>query len=127
VLEVEEDPRFVRDGADLVHELGVTFSQAALGAEVDVPLIGAASRVRIAPGTQSGHLMRLRGKGLPNLRGGTRGDLIVRVVVWTPTRLTAEQEQVLRELAAVEEAVPSERSRETDRGLWSRLKEAFGG
>ena len=127
VLEVEEDPRFVRDGADLVHELAVTFSQAALGAEVDVPLVGGASRVRLAPGTQSGHLMRLRGKGLPNLRGGTRGDLIVRVVVWTPTRLTAEQERALRELAAVEEAVPNERSRETDRGLWSRLKEAFGG
>ena len=61
ILEVEEDPRFVRDGADLIHELPITFSQAALGAEVEVPTVsGATAKVRIAPGTQSGRLLRLR-------------------------------------------------------------------
>lgn len=127
VLEVEDDPRFVREGADLMHELAITFSQAALGAEVSVPLVGGSSRVRISPGTQSGHLLRLRGKGLPHLRGGGRGDLIVRVVVWTPTHLTSEQEELFEKLADVENAVPTDRDRDEDRGLWSKLKEAFGG
>ena len=126
VLEVEDDPRFLRDGANLVHDLLVTFSQAALGAEVEVPMIGGSTRIRIAPGTQSGHLMRLRGKGLPELRGGGRGDLVVRVSVWTPTNLTHEQERVMRELGRVESTVPAHQQAE-DRGLWSRVKEAFGG
>jgi molecular chaperone DnaJ len=126
VLEVEEDPRFLREGADLILELPVTFSQAALGAEVEVPLVTGSTRIRVAPGTQSGRLLRIRGKGLPQLQGGGRGDVIVRVIVWTPTDLTAEQEKLLRQLAAVESAVPADRERETDRGFWSKVREAFG-
>jgi len=127
VLEVDEDPRFAREGADLIQELPVTFSQAALGAEIEIPLVGATTKVRIGAGTQSGHLLRLRGKGLPHLRGGGRGDMIVRVLVWTPTHLTPEQEKLFRQLAEVETAAPSDGSRDHDRGLWSKLKEAFGG
>jgi molecular chaperone DnaJ len=84
VLEVEEDPRFLRDGADLIHELPITFSQAALGAEVEVPTIDGSARLRIAPGTQSGRLLRMRGRACRTCRA-RRGDLIIRVVVWTPT------------------------------------------
>jgi molecular chaperone DnaJ len=127
VLEVEDDPRFARDGADLIQELPVTFSQAALGAEIEIPLVGATTNVRITGGTQSGHLLRLRGKGLPQLRGGGRGDMIVRIAVWTPTHLNAEQERIFRELADVETAAPSDGSPDHERGLWSKLKEAFGG
>jgi molecular chaperone DnaJ len=126
VLEVEEDARFLRDGADLVHDLPITFSQAALGAEIEVPTIGSAARVKIAPGTQSGRLLRMRGRGLPHLQGGGRGDLIIRVVVWTPTELTAQQESLLRKLAMVE--APAERvDGARDRGFWSRVKEALTG
>jgi molecular chaperone DnaJ len=127
VLEVEEDPRFVREGPDLLHELYVTFTQAALGAEVEVPTVTGAATVRISAGTQSGHMLRMRGKGLPHLRGGSRGDLIVRVNVWIPTDLSDEQESLLRRLAAIESAVPAEPKREHERGLWSKIKEAFGG
>ena len=126
VLEVEEDKRFKREGADLIYELGVTFTQAALGAEPEIPIVGGETKVKVAPGTQSGEVLRLRGKGLPQLRGGGRGDLLVRVTVWTPTRLNAEQERVLRELAKVESAVPEDREGE-DRGFWHRVKEALGG
>jgi molecular chaperone DnaJ len=126
VLEVEEDPRFIRDGADLVHELPITFSQAALGAEVEVPTLGATARLKIAPGTQSGRLLRMRGRGLPHLQGAGRGDLIIRVVVWTPTSLTAEQESLFRKLARVED--PAQRvDDERDRGFWSRVREALTG
>jgi len=127
VMEVEDDPRFEREGADLLHELYVTFTQAALGAEVDVPTVSGTTRVRINPGTQSGHLLRMRGKGLPQLRGGGRGDLIVRVSVWTPTHLNAEQERLVRELAHVESPPPADGRRDEDRGIWSRIKEVLGG
>jgi molecular chaperone DnaJ len=126
VLEVEEDPRFLRDGADLIHELPITFSQAALGVEVDVPTIGGTARLRIAPGTQSGRLLRMRGRGLPHLQSAGRGDLIIRVVVWTPTQLSSEQEALLRKLARIED--PAQRvDDERDRGFWSRFKEALTG
>jgi molecular chaperone DnaJ len=126
VLEVEEDPRFIRDGADLIYELPITFSQAALGADVEVPTIDGAARLKIAPGTQSGRLLRMRGRALPHLQGGGRGDLIIRVVVWTPTQLTPEQEAMFRRLARVE--APAERvDDERDRGFWSRVREALTG
>lgn len=126
VLEVEQDERFIRDGADLVFELPITFSQAALGAELDVPTIGGTARLKVAPGTQSGRLLRMRGRGLPHLQGTTRGDLIIRVVVWTPTELTAEQESLFRKLAAVE--APAQRVDDgRERGFWSRVKEALTG
>jgi molecular chaperone DnaJ len=126
VLEVEEDERFLRDGADLIYELPVTFTQAALGAELEVPTIGGTARVKIAPGTQSGRLMRMRGRGLPHLQGTNRGDLIIRVNVWTPTQLTPEQESLLRQLARVE-SPPERVDDRNDRGFWSRVKEALTG
>ena len=85
------------------------------------------ARVKIAPGTQSGRLLRLRGRGLPHLQGGNRGDLIVRVKVWTPTSLSNEQEKLLRRLAEIEQAPPSHVDDEDDRGFWSKVKEALGG
>ncbi|HEX6693530.1 MAG TPA: molecular chaperone DnaJ, partial [Longimicrobiales bacterium] len=119
VLEVEEDARFTRDGADLIYDLAITFSQAALGTEVDVPLVGAAdTKVKISAGTQSGRVLRLRSKGLPHLQGGGRGDMLVRVTVWTPTDLTAEQEQILRKLQQVESAPPAPGGDEAQRGFW---------
>jgi molecular chaperone DnaJ len=117
----------MREGANLIHELGITFTQAALGAEVEVPQVTGTTRVRVPAGTQSGHLMRLRGKGLPQLRGGGKGDLIVRVLVWTPTNLSSEQERLLREFAAVESAPPNAAAADGDRSFWSKVKEALGG
>lgn len=127
VLEVEEDPRFVREGADLIYDLAVTFSQAALGAEVEVPTVGGSARVRIAPGTQSGRLLRMRGRGLPHIQGGGKGDLIIRVHVWTPTELNAAQEAALEQLARVESPPPTRGEGESGRGFWSRVREAFTG
>src|SRR5690606_37419423 len=70
VLEVEEDPRFVRDGADLYYTLPITFSQAALGAEVEVPTVQGTARLKVPAGTQSGRMLRMSGRGLPRLHGG---------------------------------------------------------
>jgi molecular chaperone DnaJ len=128
VLEVEEDQRFERDGADLIFDLAITFSQAALGTEVDVPLVGAPNtKVKIAAGTQSGRVIRLRGKGLPHLQSAGRGDLLVRVMVWTPSDLTLEQEQLFRKMAQIEAAPPAPGEKDSSGGFWSKVKEAFTG
>ena len=125
LLEVEEDPLFVRDGPHLRYELGVTFSQAALGAEVEVPTVGGVVRLTIPPGIQSGEVLRLRGRGLPQLNGRGRGDQLVRIVVWTPERLTVEQEEALRKLREVEDPAPERIEADSRKSLWSRVKEAF--
>lgn len=127
LLEVEEDPRFVRQGSDLVHERPITFSQAALGAEVEVPTIDGEARLDIPAGIQSGELLRMRGLGLPELHGSVRGDQLVRVVVWTPVDLNGEQKRLFESLSEVEETPPDEVQRGARKGFWSKVKEAFSG
>jgi molecular chaperone DnaJ len=126
VLEVEEDPRFLRDGADLYYELPVTFGQAALGDKVEVPTVTGTAPLTIPAGTQSGTIIRLREKGLPRLQAAGHGDQLVRVVVWVPTHLTPEQEKLIRQMRRVEEAAPEQMQAEReDGGFWSRVRQAF--
>ncbi|HUV39046.1 MAG TPA: DnaJ C-terminal domain-containing protein, partial [Planctomycetota bacterium] len=104
-IRVQPHPLFERHDDDLLTRVPVTFSQAALGGEVEVPTIhGRASRLRIPPGTQSGQLLRLRGQGMPSVHGRGTGNLLVQVYVETPKKLTEDQKRILRELAATEEA-----------------------
>jgi molecular chaperone DnaJ len=123
VLDIKEDPRFERRGDDLVYDLPVSFAQAALGAEITVPTPHGQATLRLQPGTQTGTLHRLRGKGLPRIGEGGHGDLHVRVHVWTPTKLNAEQRRVLEELSQIESAPPAEG---VGRRFWEELKRAFG-
>jgi molecular chaperone DnaJ len=125
LLEVEEDARFVRDGANLLHELPVTFAQAALGDEVEIPKIEGTVKLTVPAGVQSGVVLRLRGQGLPELHGRGQGDLLVRVVVYTPPKLTAEQEELFRQLRELEDPAPERVDRSEHKGFWSRVKEAF--
>lgn len=127
LLEVEEDERFVRKGSDLVHELPINFTQAALGTELEVPTIDGTARLKIPSGIQSGELLRLKGLGLPELNGTIRGDQLVRVIVWVPEELSDEQEQLLERLAAIESSPPATVRRGSRKGFWSRVKEAFTG
>ncbi len=127
LLEVLEDARFKREGSDLVHELPITFGQAALGAEVDVPTIEGAARVTIPSGIQSGEVLRLKGLGLPELNTTVRGDQVVRIQVWTPEELTPEQESLIKRLREIESAPPAQVRLRSEKGFWSRVKEAFTG
>jgi molecular chaperone DnaJ len=121
-LKVTPDERFGRAGTDLTCELHVAFTQAALGAAVELDTLDGPETLQIPAGTQSGKIVRLRGKGVPQLRGRGRGDLHVRIVVDTPTGLPKEQEALLRELAAMRrEDVAS-----GDGGLFSRIRSSFG-
>ena len=122
VIEVEPDRRFARRGADLVYDLPVTFSQAAIGATIEIPTVAKNVKVKVPGGVQTGHIIQLRGKGLPHLRRGGTGDLIVRVIVVTPTDLTPEQREVFESLAKIESPA---RPEEDGAGFWQRVKEAF--
>jgi molecular chaperone DnaJ len=101
VIEVAEHPFFQRDGADIVCEAPISFVHAALGTEIEVPTLDGKAKVKIPAGTQSGHVFRLRGRGIPQLGGYGTGDQLVRVVVETPRKLSARQRELLEEFARV--------------------------
>ena len=115
VLHLRDHPVFRRQGNDLLMDLPIAFGQAALGAEVEVPTLEGTARLRIPAGTQTHTFLRLRGKGLPDVEGGGRGDQLVRVVVVTPTNLTPEERRFFEDLLRVE-ATPRRR------GIFSRFR-----
>jgi molecular chaperone DnaJ len=121
MLDIKDDDRFERQGDDLIFDLPLSFSQVALGVQAKVPTPYGEEELRVAPGTQPETIVRLRGRGLPVLGQSSKGDLIVRIHVWTPERLTAEQERLFQELSK-HEGEPPKRSP----GFWSKLKEALG-
>jgi molecular chaperone DnaJ len=121
MLDIRDDERFERQGNDLIFDLALSFSQAALGGDFTVPTPYADEEIRVQAGTQPETIIRLRGRGLPVLGQNSKGDLIVRIHVWTPERLTAEQERLFRELAALEGEAPKRSP-----GFCSKLKEPLG-
>ena len=125
MLEVKEDDRFVRQGNHLILEVPLTFSQAALGSRITVPTVDGSTWVDVPAGIQSGEVIRIEGEGVPELNGRGQGDLLVRFVVWVPTRLSTEQETLLRKLRRIEDAPPEKIERGQRRGFWSKVKEVL--
>jgi len=121
MLEVKDDERFERDGDNLIHDLPLSFSQAALGLTATVPTPYGDEKVVVPPGTQTGTVFRVKGKGLPRLGQGGKGDLNVRVHVWTPETLTEEQIRLFKELGPLEGAPPKR-----GESFWARIREALG-
>jgi molecular chaperone DnaJ len=122
-LAVEEHPEFRRVGDDLVRVQKITFSEAALGAEIEVPTLGGGKeRLKIPPGTQHGTIFRFKGKGMPRLQRSGRGDLLVEVHVMVPTRLNARQKKLLAEFAQA----GSQEAHE-DHGLLGKIRDALLG
>jgi len=121
VFEVEEDPRFERDGEDLYTEVLVTYPQLALGANVDVPMVTGSVNLQVPAGTQSGQVFNLRGRGLPRINSSTTGDLHVRLQLWTPDNLSEEEQTLINRLAEVQ-TIPAPRPK----GLWSKIRESLG-
>ncbi len=127
-LAVAGDPRFERQGDHLTTTVSIGLAQAALGTEAEVETLDGPHQLTIAPGTQHGHVERIRGLGVPHLRGRGRGDLFVHVLVITPTDLTSEQDELLRQLADErgEPVLPPGSSGRSGEGVFSRLRSAFG-
>lgn len=103
LVRVAEHDLFQRDGDNLVLPMPISFSQAALGDAVEVPTLGESTELTIPRGTQHGTTFRIRGEGMPNLRSGRRGDLIVQVLIEIPKKLTKRQEELLREFTETED------------------------
>lgn len=121
VLEVKPHDRFERRGADVLMELGISFPQAALGAEIEIPTLLGSATLAVPAGTQAGTILKLPGQGLPRLDGGAQGDELVHIVVWVPTQLSEEDREHLEALAGSDSLVPPE----GDKGFWHKVKEAF--
>ncbi len=130
VVHVQEHDFFRRDGTSLFCEIPVNFTTLALGGEVQVPTLDGNELVKIPESTTTGTTLRLRGKGLPDVSGGSRGDLFVTVQVHTPRKLTREQRHLLEQLAKVlpkEKFEPRLREEQPDeRNLFDRVKDIFG-
>jgi molecular chaperone DnaJ len=120
-VRVNPHPRFTREGYDLIHELHIPTTQAVLGAQMPFDTLDGEEDLVIPRGTQTGRVFRLRHRGVPHVEGRGRGDVLVRITVDTPTDLSAEEEDLLRQLAELRgEAVAPAES-----GFLSRIRSAF--
>ncbi len=121
-ITVKPHPHFQRVGNDIVLEQAISYAQAVLGGTVEVPTLEGKADLKIPEGTQPGTLFRIRGKGIPHLRGYGRGDELVRVKIDVPTRLTPEQREAVQQLAEAfgDEILPQ------DKGFFDKVKDAFG-
>ena len=120
-IQVKRHPFFVRQVNDLLCQVPISIAQAALGAEIEVPTLTGPERISVPRGTQSGEVLRLNGRGMPDLNGRGRGDELVEVVVETPRRLTPRQEELFRELAELEHDDVSPRRR----SFFEKLRDYF--
>jgi molecular chaperone DnaJ len=123
VVSVKAHPQLLRRGTELYHELGVTFPQAALGATLPVPTVEGSEELAIPPGTQSGTELRLKGRGVPRLRGTGRGDLHVIVTVVIPDKPSKAERELLKQLDEV--SGPAVLPKGGGNGLLDRLRDIF--
>jgi molecular chaperone DnaJ len=123
VIEEVEDTILQRDGNNVIFDLYVSFVDAALGASIEVPTIEGKVKIKIDPGTQSGKMLRLKGKGIKDINGYTRGDQLIMVNVWTPTHLSKEERQLLESLLHSENFKPD--PGKGDKTFLDKMKEFF--
>lgn len=123
LVEEQEDQFLKRDGNNLIYDLYISFIDAALGTNVEVPSVGSKVKIKIEPGTQSGKILRLRGKGLKDINGYSTGDQLIYVNVWTPKKLSSEERQILENLRDSANFKPAPSAHE--KGFFERMKEFF--
>lgn len=127
LIEVEPHDVFTRNNDDVILDLLISYPEAALGAEIEVPTLSGRAKLKIEPGTQSGRILRMREKGIPHLNSYGRGDQLVRVNVWVPTKLNAQERNLLKELSSSENVNPKEgdKSAHSDKSFFERMKKVF--
>lgn len=123
VIEEEAHPDFERDENNLIYNLFINIPDAIMGTQVEIPTIDGKVRVKIAPGTQSGKVLRLRGKGLPVVNGYGTGDMLVNVNVWIPKKVSKEEEKLLQQLSNSENFKPNPTDEE--KSFFSRIRDMF--
>jgi molecular chaperone DnaJ len=123
VIDEEEHPELIREGNDLIYNLFISIPDAILGAHVEVPTVDNNVKIKIEPGTQPGKILRLRGKGLPEVNGYGRGDLLVNVNVWIPKNMNREELKIFEKLKDSESFTPD--PDKNDKGFFDRMRGYF--
>jgi molecular chaperone DnaJ len=123
LIEEIEHEELKREGNNIVYDLYVNFVDAALGASLQVPIIGGAVKIKLEPGTQGGKILRLKGKGIKDVNGYGRGDQLIHVNVWTPKRLSKDEKQKLESLKNSENFIP--KPGKGEKGFFEKVREFF--
>jgi molecular chaperone DnaJ len=122
-IKEEEHPSLIRDGNDLIYNLYLSMPQAILGDAVEIPTIESKVKIKIDPGTQPGKILRLRGKGIPDVNGYGKGDLLVNINVWVPKNISSDEKKAIEKLNTSENFVPQPTGNE--KGFFNRMKNLF--
>jgi len=126
-IEIEEEPHdhFVRDGLDIYHDVYLSFPEAALGTEVEVPTLEGRARLEVEPGVQAGKILRMRDRGIPDLEGGGKGDQMIRIHVWTPQDLSEDERDLLGQLQQHDNFQPQPEERNTEKSFFRKMSDVF--
>jgi molecular chaperone DnaJ len=123
LIEVKEHESLQRDGENLHYDLYISYPEAALGASKEIQTVGGKVRIKVEPGVQSGKILRLRNKGLPNLNGYGTGDLLVHINLWTPQTLSKEQKEFFEANLGDSSFEPN--PDKTDKSFFEKVKDMF--
>ncbi len=123
LIQEEKHPDLIRDGNDLIYGLYLNFAEATLGSTVEIPTVDGKVKIKIEPGTQPGKILRLRGKGLPEVNGYGKGDLLANINVWIPKNLSKEEQKQVEQLGNSDNFKPQPTSE--DRNFFERMKNFF--
>ena len=123
LIEETEHPELKRDGDNLHYEAYVNFVDAVIGESIEIPTVSGKAKIKVEPGTQSGKVLRLKGKGIPHLQRHGQGDLFVHINVWTPKKVSKEEREMLEKMKNSENFKPS--PDKSDKSFFSRMKDMF--
>lgn len=125
IIIIEETPHdvLIRDGINILYEHYISFPEAALGTQIEVPTIEGKARVKIEPGTQSGKVLRLKNKGLPEINSSIKGDLLININVWTPKNLSHEEKRIMEQFQTSENFIP--RPGKSEKSFFDKMKDYF--
>jgi len=123
LIEEEEHEQLQRDGLNVAFDLHVSFPDAVFGTQIEVPTIDGRAKIKIPPGTQSGKIFRLKGKGFPSINSHEKGDQLIHVNVWTPQHVSAEEKSILEKMQASQNFQPS--PDKNDKSFWEKIRETF--
>ncbi len=123
LIQEEKHPELIREGRDLIYHLQLSIPDAVLGTPVEIPTVDSKVKVKIDPGTQPGKILRLKGKGLPEVNSYQRGDLLVRVNIWIPSDISKEEKKIMEKMKESESFTP--KSGNEQNGFFSKMKDIF--
>lgn len=123
LIEELPDDKIKRDGHNLLYDLYISFTDAVIGSSVEVPTVGGKVKIKIDPGTQGGKILRLRGKGVPDINGYGVGDMLININVWTPQKLSKSEKELINQLKTSENFKPNPSNKE--KGWFERMRDHF--